>query len=343
MKLNRTLAIIAAALLAASIWTYVSSLGGGDGFERGRRFLPSLNPDNIAEIVIEKGADHVTLKRGDDGFTITEVHGYPAANESVNRVLRTLVELELEKEIGTGDDLYRTLGLTADSEEMTELSLRGADGAEMVDLRIGKNFDGGGSYLRRVDGAGGPAYLSTRSLSFSTAADSYLDKEIVNVPAGDIERIDGPDFSVVRTEDGLKLDRVAVGSEENPSAMSRIKGLMSPLRFDEVFLADDDKVVDLPLRQVVDVRLTDGSGYRLSTAERDGDHYLQIAGYHTVDRVSIDRDESTEELEDKAAILGRADEISRFNRFHGSWVYRVNTPTADKLALHKADLVQSKS
>jgi len=343
MKLNRTLAIIAVVLLAASIWTYRSSVVGADRFERGRRLLPSLNPDNIAEIVIKKGADHVTLKRGEDGFTIAEIHGYPAANESVNRVLRTLVELELEKQIGTGDDLYRELGLTADSDGMTELSLRAADGAEMVDLRIGKNFEGGGSYLRRVDGDGGPAYLSTRALSFSTTADSYLDKEIVNVPADDIERIDGPDFAVVRTEDGLKLDRVAVGSEENPSAMSRVKGILSPLRFDEVYLADDDKVVDLPMRQVVDVRLTDGSGYRLAVAERDGEHFLQIAGYHTVDRVSIDRDESTEELEDKAAILGRADEISRFNRFHGSWVYRVTKPTADKLELHKADLVQAKS
>ena len=99
MKLNRTLAIVAVVLLAASIWTYRSSLVGAGHFERGRRFLPSLNPDNIAEIVIKKGNDHVTLKRGDDGFTITEIHGYPAANESVNRVLRTLVELELDLRI----------------------------------------------------------------------------------------------------------------------------------------------------------------------------------------------------------------------------------------------------
>ncbi len=62
-----------------------------------------------------KDAERVTLKRGEDGFTVSEIHGYPATNESVNRVLRTLVELELDKEIGTGDDLYRELGLTADS------------------------------------------------------------------------------------------------------------------------------------------------------------------------------------------------------------------------------------
>lgn len=344
MKLNRNLAIIAVVLFAASIWLYQSSIARVDRFERGQRLLPNFNPDNVAEIAIKKNQDRVTLKRGDDGFTISEVHGYPATNESVNRVLRALVDLELEKEVGVGDDLYRELGLTADSEDLTEVTLRAPDGADMVQLRLGTNIDDGdGTYLRRVDGDGGPAYLSRHRVSLSTTPDAFLAKEIVNVPADEIEQIDGPDYSVVRNEDGLKLERVPVGMEENPSAMSRVKNILGFLRFDEVFLADDDSLRGLQMRQVADVRLTDGSGYRLALAERDGEHFLQIAGYHTVNQVSVDRDESDEELEDKAAILGRADEISEFNRFHGSWIYRINQTTADKLALHKADLMQAKS
>ena len=344
MKLNRNLAVIAIVLLAASVWTYQSSVARADRFERGRRLLPNLNPDDVAEISISRGAEHVTLKRGESNFTITEFHGYPATNESVNRVLRTLYELELDKEIGTGDDLFRELGLTVDAAEMTELTLRAADGAEMVQLRVGKAFDGGdGTYVRRTDSNGGPAYLSTRRVSFNPTAETYLAKEIVNVSADEIERIDGRDFAVVRTEDGLTLDRVPAGREENPSAMNRARGILSSLRFDEVFLADDEEVRGLPMRQVADVRLTDGSGYRLALAERDGEHFLQIIGYHTVNQVSVDRDESTEELEDKAEILARADEISRFNRFHGSWVYRINPTTAEKLSLSKADLIQAES
>jgi len=344
MNLNRNLTIIAVVLLVASVWVYQSGIARADRFERGQRFLPSLNPDDVAEIAISKGTEHVTLKRGEDGFTITEIHGYPATNESVNRVLRSLVELELDKEVGAGDDLYRELGLTADAVEMTELTLRSPDGSDMVQLRLGKPFDGGdGSYLRRIDGDGGPAYLSTHRVSLSTSADTFLAKEIVNISADRIERIDGLDFAVVRTESGLELDRIPAGREENPSAMSRAKGMLGYLRFDEVFLADDDELAGLAMRQVADVRLTDGSGYRLALAERDDEHFLQIIGYHTVNQVSVDRDESTEELEGKAEILGRADEISRFNRFHGSWVYRVSETTADKLSLQKADLIQAKS
>jgi hypothetical protein len=343
MNLNRNLLIITVALLAASIWVYQSSTGGADRFERGRRLLPNFNPDDVMEIAIAKGQDTVTLKRGDDGFTVAEADGYPAANESVNRVLRSVLEIELDKEVGAGDDLYRELGLTADADGMVEIAFNGSGGSEMVRLRVGNAFEGGnGNYLRRVDGDGGPAFLTTRRLTVSATADSFLKKEIVNVAQDEIERIDGPDFAVVRTEDGLKLDAVPRGREEKPADMNRVKNALSSLRFDEVFLADADQVRTLTLAPALDVRLTDGSGYRVALAERDGEHFLQIAGYHTVNRVTVERDETDEELEGKAEILGRADEINRFNRFHGSWVYRINDATAGKLGLRKADLTQAK-
>lgn len=344
MRINRNLAVLTVVLLAASIWTYQSSIARSDRFQKGQRLLPNFNPDDVTEIALVKGRDTVTLKRGDDGFSVTEVHGYPATNESVNRVLRTLVELELDKEIGAGDDLYRELGLTADSEEMVEVALRDTGGNEMVLLRIGKAFaDGNGTYLRRFDGDGGPAYLSSRRISLSTAADTFLAKEIVSVAHDDIERIDGPDYAVVRGEDGLTLEAVPRGRQEMPAAMANVKNALSSLRFDEVLLADDEAVRGLPMRPTMDIRLTDGSGYRVALAEHDGKSYLQIAGYHTVNHVTVDRDESEAELEDKAEILGRADEIARFNRFHGSWIYRINEATADKLGQKMADLVQPQS
>jgi hypothetical protein len=341
MKLNRNLVIAAALLLVASIWTYQASTARTEGFERGRKLLPNLNPDDVAEITIADGTQEVTLTRGDDGFTVAEIDGYPATNQSVNRVLRSLAELELEKQVGTGDDLYRELGLTADVEDMVEVALKNSSGADMVRLRIGNAFaDGPGRYLRRLDGDGGPAFLSSSRLSFNADPEAYLDKEIVRVEADDIERIEGSDFRIVRGDGGLELENVPRGMKEKASEMSRVENLLRALRFDEVYLADADEVLNLALQQVLDVRLTDGSGYRVALAERDDNRFLQIAGYHTVDRVSVDRDETEEELEDKAAILSRADEINRFNRFHGSWVYRINETTGDTLELRKADLIE---
>ena len=342
MKLNRNLAVIAALLLVASIWTYQAGSARADRFQRGQLLLPNLNPDDVAEITLSRGDETVTLHRADDGFTVSEVHGYPATNQSVNRVLRTLTELDLAKRVGSGDDLFRDLGLTADIDDMLEIALEGADGGDMVRLRIGRAFEGGqGTYLRRVDVEGEPAYLSTSRITLDPNPDSYLAKEIVSVERENIERIEGPDYVFARGDDGLSLEGVPRGSRENASKAGRVKNILGGLRFDEVLLADADELRGLLPQQVLDVRLTDGSGYRLAVAERDDEHFLQIAGYHTVDRVEIDRDESDEELEDKAAVLARADEVSKFNRFHGSWVYKVNPTTAETLGLRKKDLIEN--
>ncbi len=341
MTLNRNLAIVALLLLVASVWTYRTGSSGSDSFERGRRLLPNLNPDDVAEITISQGDQRVTLTRADDGFTVDDVDGYPATNQAVNRVLRSLIEIEPDKRVGTGDDLYRDLGLTADVEDMVEVALKNSAGADMVRLRVGRALDDGpGSYLRRIDGDGGPAYLSSNRLSFNPDPETYLDKEIVRVETDDIERIEGPDFRIARGDDGLELEAVPRGMKEKSGAVNRVTNLLRGLRFDEVYLADADEVRGLQPRQAIDVRLTDGSGYRVAVAERDDEHFLQIAGYHTVDRVSVDRDETEQELEDKAAILSRADEISRFNQFHGSWVYRIGETTAEALGFDKADLIE---
>jgi hypothetical protein len=342
MKINRTLAVIAALLLAASIWTYLSGAARTDRFQRGQLLLPNLNPDDVAAITLSRGDEAVTLNRADDGFKVAEAHGYPATNQSVNRVLRTLAELALAKRVGTGDDLYRELGLTADVDDKLEIALKSADGGDMVRLRVGRTMDGGqGNYLRRIDLEGEPAYLSSSRITLNPSPDSYLDKEIVSVERDSIQRIEGPDYVFARGDDGLELEGVPRGSRESASPVGRVKNILGTLRYDEVLLADADEVSGLRPRQVLDVRLSDGSGYRLAVAERDDEHFLQIAGYHTVDRVEIDRDESDEELEGKAAVLARADEISKFNRFHGSWVYKVDSTTAETLGLRKKDLIEN--
>ena len=92
MKLNQRLGVVAAMLLIASVWTYQASVSRSQRFERGQRFLPNLNPDDAAAIVLSSGDETVTLERGDDGFTVAEVDGYPASNTAVNRVLRSLVD-----------------------------------------------------------------------------------------------------------------------------------------------------------------------------------------------------------------------------------------------------------
>ena len=139
MNVNRKLAVVAIVLLILSVWAYRSSLVRAERFERGQPFLANLNPDEIAEIVITKGAESVTLKRGEDSFTIAEAEGYPAKNESVNRFIRNLLELKLEKNVGSGEDLHQELELVPGGDNTTEVVLSNAAEKEMVHFLVGKN------------------------------------------------------------------------------------------------------------------------------------------------------------------------------------------------------------
>jgi hypothetical protein len=71
----------------------------------------------------------------------------------------------------------------------------------------------------------------------------------------------------------------------------------------------------------------------------DGDRVLvRITGHFGVERIEIGRDSTDEELEEKADVLKRSDEINQFNAYHGSWVYELESFDGEKLQLRAEDL-----
>ncbi len=377
---NTTLALVALGLLVASVFAYRYSEGRGDRFERGRKLLANLNPEEVAAIRIQEGDESLNLERRGKSFRIAERDGYTAKNESVNRLLKALLDISLEKKIGTGDKLAETLELEPPGSSTVDVTLEDANGKAMVQLRLGKEFEGGGVYAQRRDGSDDTIYLTTSRPFLDTAPEDFLKKEIVDVTASQITRIEGRDFEVqeffeeppappadetaagevegeaVAVADadgdatipippapvslGLQLADLPDGKSENATAMNKVKGALTRLEFEEVYPADSPQVAGLAFDRRLSVTLKDTTGYILSLAEKDDKHYLRIEGFSTVDRVEIAPDESEEELKEKADSLTRADEIQDFNAFHGTWVYEIAERFAEKLKLTKRDLVE---
>ncbi|MCY3968685.1 MAG: DUF4340 domain-containing protein [Acidobacteria bacterium] len=343
-QLNQRLVAAAAALLALSVFSYWNSVSRADRFESGQKFLPNLNPDEIVAVEILQGDEQVTLSRQDDFYVVEEVHDYRARNEGVNRLVRNLLDIELAKEIGSGDNLAAELGIEPPGEDTVEVALQNAAGSDMVRLRVGNRFEGGsGNYVRRLDGEENPIFLTEATVLIDSTADQFLQKEIVDVSSSDVARIDGPDFTFSTGEgesDALALERVPAGRREKTSEAGRVKNFLSRLRFSEVHLADAEEVADLSFDSEFRYELADGSGYVVSVAGRDDDRYIRISGYHTVQQVEIERDTPDEELQEKADILNRAEEMRDFNDYHGSWVYKLDSFTGEKLDLRRADLIE---
>ena len=343
MTTNIRLALIAGVLLVASIWAYSDSVSRGDRFARGQKLLPNLNPDEVATIRIVDGDDTVTLQRTGDEFTVAENHGYPARNDAVNRFLRDLLDISLEKDVGTGEALEEELDLDPPTDSTTEITLSSATDQEMVRIRLGKSFeDDSGRYVQLVDDNEERIYLTADSAYLSTRADSFLKKEIVNVSQMRVRSVRGLDFLLDSDEEdsAVELTDVPNGKKDKTFEINKLKGILSNLSFDEALLADDEEVRDLRFERPLEVFLDDDTSYRLSLATDDESNYLRVEGTHAVGRMEITLETPEEELKDKADQLTRADEIEDFNAFHGSWVYEISDFTADKLKLRKADLLE---
>jgi len=255
------------------------------------------------------------------------------------------MDIKLEKRVGSGDDLAAELGVVAGAEGSTEVELSGEGDRTMVHFVVSKAVEEGvGCYVRRLDTDDQTIFLTSSGVTLNAAASSYLETEILDVKASRIAAIRGSDLLIEAGDDGeLALKGVPSGWEPKPSAMNKIKGVLSFLSFDEVYLADDPQVADLHFSRQLEIELDDGSGYRLALAEKGDDAYLQVSGYHTVTSLSVDPQEGDEQLKEKAQIMSRANEIQEFNAIHGSWIYKINTATAEKVKMKKSDLMQKRS
>jgi hypothetical protein len=340
MKTNQVLGISTLVLLVLSGWTYYDSVTRAERFERGQDFLPNLNPDEIAQIVIRKGEDETRLRREDEKFVVASADGYPASNEAVNRFLRDVLDLKLEKEVGKGERLEQELEIAPPGEESLEVALLNANEKDMVRFVIGKGADdAGGSFVARTDSGDRTIYLTSSRVFLNTTNDDFLQNEILNVEGEKIATITSLGFQIVNEDGDFKLADLPAGKKES-SKVNSAKWMLSNLRFTAQHLADTEEVVGLEWDTTVHVELDDDSRYEVELARHDEKHYLRIQGFYKSERVSIAVDAGDEEVKYTADVLKRIDELQLFNRLHGSWVYEVSESTADKFRLERSELME---
>jgi hypothetical protein len=339
-KINTILLATAAGLFLISAFTYRDSVQRAERFERGQKFLPNLNPDEIAEILITKGGETTQLQRQGDEFVLVDQGGYPAKIDAVNRFVKDVLGLSLENEIGRGEALEKELELTGEEESTIAVTFEDAGGKEMVHFLVGKAFEDGGNYVRRANVEKSTIYLTGSRVYFSTDADDFLKKDVLDVKQDELAAIEGDGFRFEDQDGSLALLDVPAGMKEKTSEVNKVKGALSYLRFTSHHLADAPEVRSLAFTHQVTFDLQDDSGYVVEVAESGDKHYLRVQGFHRTPQVQITMDADEEEVKEKSEILARGDEINEFNEFHGSWIYEVSESTADKFRLSGADLLE---
>jgi len=185
--------------------------------------------------------------------------------------------------------------------------------------------------------------LTSKGLFLSTGSDTFLKKDLLDVKSDAIKSIRGAGYSFEDGEGGLKLQRVPAGKKESSGATDA-KGMLTGLRFDKVYRADDVEVAGLSFDRSVQVVLKDGSSYQVTLATKGEDHFMRIAANFDMQKVEessrIARDESEEDLKVKSEILTRNDEVTKFNSFHKPWIYQLTEYTAKKFLKTSKELVE---
>ncbi len=341
MKINQILIAVCTALCALSVFSYTDSVRRAERFERGQKFLQNLNPDSIAEIVIEKGDEGAHLRRDGEQFVVVDADGYPAKNESVNRFIRDVLKLSLEKEVGSGESLTEELELMAGGENTINVVFKGSGEEELVRFLVGKSMDdGGGSYVKRTDGDDDTIYLTSSRVYLSTGQDDFLKKEILDVETDEVAAVRGRDFVISGESGSLALADMPSGKKTS-SKFDQLKNVLSGLRFSKHYLANAPEVQGLYFDSAVEIELEDGSGYQVAVATKGDKHYLRIQGFENYGQLVVSPDDDEETTARIAEQLKRQTEIDGFNTFHGSWIYEVTETTANRVKVKKSDLYEN--
>ena len=82
-KTLRTLAVVSAVLVIASVWVGSRERTARFTFNRGQLLVPDLDPENIAGVEMKHEADTVVLKRAGTQFLVESSKNYPANNKEV--------------------------------------------------------------------------------------------------------------------------------------------------------------------------------------------------------------------------------------------------------------------
>lgn len=240
--------------------------------------LPELRDrlNDVTRLRIQSGDDTVTLVRNDNSWTVGE-RDYPAKLGQVRQTLIGLAEAKVFEPKTSNPALYERLGVQdfgTGEDDNTQVLLWAGD-TQLSGLLVGDNAtQPSGTYVRVV---GQPqSALVTPRLSLSIGVAAWLQPELTNIQADDIQRIEAEPlgsaaYVIARGEDGLTLQNPPADRAPKPASVSRVTRVLQNLRLDDVLPAGEAPAVDAWNRLVLTT--SDGLRVALELAE-DGSRKL---------------------------------------------------------------------
>lgn len=299
----------------------------------GERALPQLAPNlgRIARFRINRGDMRANFQLDDGHWVVVEKGGYPADEARIHRMLSALADLTLIEPKTDRPELYSRLSLDDPANgKSTEIVIQNKAGDIVGQLIVGRSrpdrlgIGNDGVYVRRI--GGDRAWLARGSLDLSGGVADWLDRQIVNVPAGRFRKM----VFTGATGDVLTISRAGMTdnfSVENPPQGIKLKGAraismpataLEELDLTDVAPASEVKPPDTGAA-TAEYTTLDGLGFRITIFPHDKADWIaiEVSGINDV------------AVEAKAL----RDRVAR-------WVYAIPTEKAKLLKTTLGDLTE---
>jgi Domain of unknown function (DUF4340) len=257
------------------------------------RFLPGLmeHINDVATMRVKTAGGEVTLKRGDDGWSVAEKGGYPAQDEPVKKTLIGLAELRKVEPKTDDPERWSKLGVedpSAKDAASKLVTLEDASGKELASVIVGNKRQTQGGKLSElyVRGAGDQrAWLVQGDLDVKAAEKDWLQKEILKIDRDRVQsvRIEHPDGETLRVYKAAKEDPnfevlgLAEGQELSyPGVAGQLANGLAYLNLDDVRPAGE---IDFDADWLSKCSFWTFDGLRVDVTLKEADG-LTYAGFH---------------------------------------------------------------
>lgn len=320
------LAVVAAALVAVTLAVYCRGEKAPGNFVPGAPLVQGLDVSQAAKIVVREkranaeGYDVATLTAQADGsYAVAERHGYPADNEEINVLLRTLLDIRTAVRLADSPDANPDFGVSPGAPATGDVAFLDKSGAEILKITVGASAGRGHNVT-----AGRAVYRSEAPVDFRGSPLSYIDQTVFKadskkVKSLAVERPDGEKYSFVAKDGALKLASVPAGKEENDETSWGLKEGFTGLMFDDVAPLEAG-AAGLQKKAAAVVAMDDGGVYRLAVwQDKDGAYFA------TAEADEPRRERLTPE---KLIFWEKA---VQYNRAHKGWRFAISQWDGERL------------
>ncbi|SDF58280.1 protein of unknown function [Limimonas halophila] len=300
--------------------------------------------ERVERVEVAGPKGEVTLTRDGDGWSVVQKNGYPAQAEQITAMLNAITGMPALQRLDTGEAQFDGLGVAADSEEGTRVTLSTGEGERLRTILIGMEKAAPGAedleayYVRASDSQ--TVWLADADLAFPADPMAWLDTEAFAVPRARIRAVktapasgqpvhirrDGPEdatFAGVGLPSDIEL--------EGDWVLGELVVPFQSVQFSDVRRADE------PLQPGGDeqgyVTTFDGVKIWYTLESRDGGQWARFA-VESVAKTTADAEQGAAEDGENGPPVTAEDLNTRLSR----WQFRLPEFHAQRMSRSIADL-----